>query len=320
MRLTNRLRRVGSIALAAALVTGGAGAPPDRPAIAYPAPDRLPAVTVATLQLRYGVTEQSVQEALAVARAAGDQRRGDTLARLLDRQLLEFDARGNGRAVEVLGDLATADRIAVLVPGSHTTLDTFDRNRGPGGGARALREQITAIDPAAQVATVAWLGYDAPQGLSPRGLTDGLARAGATALRDTIDTLREVNPTAPISLLCHSYGSVVCGHAAADLPVAELVLYGSPGVCAGSAADLATPARVWAGRASNDWIRHVPFVRVAGIGFGTDPVSPEFGALVFPAGDGGHGDYHQPGSVSLRNLAQIVLGQPVPADSTLGAQ
>ena len=36
------------------------------------------------------------------------------------RQFLTFDPRGNGRIVEVFGDLVAADRIAVLVPGVAT--------------------------------------------------------------------------------------------------------------------------------------------------------------------------------------------------------
>lgn len=291
------------------LAAGLVGSPPVRPVVAYPAPDRFPAATATTVDDRYRATEQAVREALAVARQAGDRRRGETLDRLLDRHLLAFDARGDGLAVEVIGDLVQADRIVVMVPGSHTTLDTFDRNRGPGGGARALADQIAAIAPGVRVAIVAWLGYHTPQGLSPRAITDGLARDGASALRTTVARLRRVNAAAPISLLCHSYGSVVCAYAVPGLRIDQLALYGSPGVGAGSVADLQTTAQVWAGRAADDWIRYVPSVRLAGIGFGTDPVSPEFGARVFPAGDGGHGDYHLPGSQSLRQLALISLGQ-----------
>ncbi|MBM0280156.1 alpha/beta hydrolase, partial [Micromonospora tarensis] len=46
------------------------------------------------------------------------------------RRFLLFDRRGDGRAVEVLGDLAGADRIAVLVPGVGSTLADFDRGLG----------------------------------------------------------------------------------------------------------------------------------------------------------------------------------------------
>lgn len=296
----------------AAVATGVLGlamvaSAPASAAVVYPAPQPLPAVTAATLESRYAATQEAVGEALVAARTGQDQRRASTLESLAGRDLLEFDGRGNGRVVEVVGDLAGAERISVIVPGSHTTLDTFDRNRGPGGGARALAEEISATGPEARVAIVAWLGYDTPQGISMRTATDGLARAGAEALRTTVESIRAVNQYAPIGLFCHSYGSVVCAHAAPDLPIADLVVYGSPGVGAGTVDDLATSARVWAGRAADDFIRFVPPLRLVGIGFGTDPVSPTFGALRFPAGDGGHGDYHLRGGEALHSLALIAL-------------
>jgi len=75
------------------------------------------------------------------------------------------------------------------------------------------------------------------------------------------------------------------------------------------AGDLGTSARVWAGRAEGDWMRYVPNVRFAGVGFGADPVSAGFGALRFDAGAGPHSGYLRPGSLALRNLALIALGR-----------
>jgi hypothetical protein len=303
-------RRIGTVTVGAAVLLASVGAQPAD--VGYPAPDPLPAVTAASLDERYAATERQVRQALAVARQAGDQARAGTLEPLQGRRLLEFDPRGNGRIVEVIGDLAGADRIAVLVPGAHTTLDTFDRSRGPGGGARALAAEIDVVvadaDADADVAIVAWLGYDTPQGLGPAGITDRLAQDGTVALRATVEDLRAVNPDAPIALLCHSYGSVVCAHAVGGLPIADVAFYGSPGVGVASADQLDTGALVWAARAAEDWIKFIPNVRLVGIGFGTDPISPGFGARVFPAGGGGHGDYHLPGSESLRSLAMIALG------------
>ena len=70
-----------------------------------------------------------------------------------------------------------------------------------------------------------------------------------------------------------------------------------------------------AGRGSGDWIRLVPHVQVLGLGFGSDPVSAGFGARVFAAGAGGHSDYLDPGSVPLRNLTEIALGDPAAVTS-----
>lgn len=304
-----RRTRTAALALSTAFSVGLAGSMPDDRAVAYPAPARLAPVAADTVASRYAANQRAVRDALTVARRQADRPRAAALESLLGRDLLTFDARGNGRVVEVVGDLARADRIAVVVPGSHTTLDTFHRTRGPGGGARALAAEIGDADPSARVATVGWLGYDTPQGLSLRGVTDTLADSGAAALRATVTGLRRVNPEAAVSLLCHSYGSVVCAYAASDeLPLADLALYGSPGVGVRTVDELATSARVWSGRADGDWIRFVPFARVAGVGFGPDPAAPGFGARSFPAGDGAHGDYHLRGGEALRSLALIALG------------
>ncbi len=223
--------------------------------------------------------------------------------------------RGRGdRIVEVYGaDLATARHVAIIVPGADTTAATFETHGGkpysaPGGGARALVAEARRLDPAARLAVVAWLGYDTPRTLSLRAATDGAAVAGAPELRRTVAAVRSATG-APISLLCHSYGSVLCAKALPGLPVADVAVFGSPGLGVARAAELRSPARLWAGRARGDWVRFVPSVRIGPLGFGADPTAPAFGARVFAAGSGGHGDYLKPGGVALRNLALIALGR-----------
>ena len=105
-------------------------------------------------------------------------------------------------------------------------------------------------------------------------------------------------------------GSVVCGLAAPHLPVTDIAVFGSPGMDASSVASLHTTARVWAGRESGDSIKYVPHIQLFGLGFGADPMSPGFGARIFATGTSGHSGYLDPGSVSLRNLASIALGDP----------
>ena len=131
---------------------------------------------------------------------------------------------------------------------------------------------------------------------------------GAHALRPLVDALAQHDDQ--VALLCHSYGSVVCGLAAPHLPVTDIAVFGSPGMDASSVASLDTTARVWAGRESDDPIRYVPHIQLLGLGFGADPMSPGFGARIFATGDGGHSGYLDPGTVSLRNLAYIALGDP----------
>jgi hypothetical protein len=205
--------------------------------------------------------------------------------------------------------------VAVLVPGSDTTLSSFF-SRGtasPGSGAAALAAEASHLQPGARLAVIAWLGYPAPAMLSTAILTSDDAEAGARALRPLVTALARHGDQ--VALLCHSYGSVVCGLAAPGLPVSDIAVFGSPGMDASSVAALDTKARVWAGRGGDDLIRFVPHVQFLGIGFGADPVSPGFGARVFAAGPGGHSDYLRPDSVSLRNLAEIALGAPAAVTS-----
>ncbi|WP_131741702.1 alpha/beta hydrolase [Actinomadura roseirufa] len=290
----------------------------------YAPPAPVPSMTPTTLDARYAAERRSIEQALRTARRVGDRGRQRAFGAFLrpGRHFLYFDARRRGEAVEVVGDLAGAERIAVLVPGADTTLTTFDERPGrpwsaPGGGARAVYAQAASLSPRPGLAVVAWLGYAAPKTLSGDVLTDERAAQGAVLLRRFIAGVHAASPGARIGLLCHSYGSVVCGRAARGGPgaaawrtVTDIALFGSPGTTAWSAAGFGPTARVWAGRGSGDWMEDVPHVRILGIGLGPDPVSRGFGARVFDAGASGHGDYLAPGSASLRNLTGIALGDP----------
>src|SRR5262249_45546737 len=113
------------------------------------------------------------------------------------RHFLLYDAAGDGRAIEVVGDLAHARRIVVLVPGSDTTLADFDRGYG-GVERRAPAVQARAVyaaigDPS--VAVIAWLGYDPPEGLGKAAIREDRAAAGAAALTRFLDGLAVTNPS-----------------------------------------------------------------------------------------------------------------------------
>jgi hypothetical protein len=260
--------------------------------------------------VRYRASAQEIASAARTASQAGNTQLASALRILGTRQVLFFSPQGQGLAGVVIGDLATATRVAILVPGSDTTLSTFF-SRGPaspGGGAVALADEARRLQPGARLAVIAWLGYQAPATLSTQVATSGDAEAGALALRPLVGALARHGDQ--VALLCHSYGSVVCGLAAPRLPATDIAVFGSPGMDASSVATLGARARVWAGRGSGDWIRFVPHVRLLGLGFGSDPVSPGFGARIFAAGASGHSGYLRPGSVSLRSLAEIALGDP----------
>ncbi|GAA0287887.1 alpha/beta hydrolase [Streptomyces polychromogenes] len=227
------------------------------------------------------------------------------------RRILAFDPRGRGQVAEVFGDLERAAHVAVVVPGSDNDAETHDAPRapatGPAGMARAL--WAAAGGAGGDTAVVAWTGYTTPVGVGLDAAGGRLAEAGAVRLARFTAGLDAVGTPDPV-LLCHSYGSVVCGLAARHTDARDLVVLGSPGTRAATAAGLGTKARVWAARGPSDWIADVPNVEVAGLGHGADPTSPAFGARRVPASDVvGHTGYFRPGTRSLAALAAIVRGE-----------
>ncbi len=231
-------------------------------------------------------------------------------------RLLTLDLTGAGRVAIGLGDVDRARHLAVLVPGMGS-----GAVRGIGvtvERAEQLRVQ-SGRETAEPTAVVAWVGYAAP-GLREVPFATR-ARAGGRLLAadlTAVDAARAADGGDPahVTVVGHSYGSTVAGaatrvrHHLAD----DLVLLGSPGVLAGSAADLGLPAgRVYVGEA--------PLDPVADLGaFGPDPGDRGFGATRMRAdpGPGGswldrlsggnHSRYLEPGSESLRNVARVVAG------------
>jgi hypothetical protein len=315
---TRKWRRTFLAALLTTALTAPLSAATTRPQIPAPAPATLPPITATslqkTLQKTYAANRANATRAADMAASHGDTHRAaaDRTLAAPTRHLLTFDGRGAGQATEVLGDLAHARHIAVLVPGSDTSLDTYARFHK---AAAALYADLThRASRGTRTAVIAWLGYETPATVSTTVTSTTRAKEAAPDLRAFVRQLRTATPPRThISLLCHSYGSVVCGRAAPGLDADDIALVGSPGTGANSVTALHTNARIWAARGSGDWVRHVPHISVdlfgTTVGFGTDPVSRPFGARVFDAADADHSGYFTPGSASLANLARITLGE-----------
>ncbi|CAL9317973.1 alpha/beta hydrolase [Streptomyces sp. SudanB52_2052] len=280
----------------------------------------------APVELRYRANRIALAKAREVERErmhdqrltpAGQHEAGRRLHRFEDlmekgRHILAFDPEGSGRVAEVFGDLGAADRVSVVVPGVDTDLLTFQRTHrkysAPAGMAESLYAAERQASPSTRTAVIAWADYTAPSGLGIDSATAMRAEEGAMRLNALV---RALPGGAPVSLFCHSYGSVVCGVAAHSLPgrVSDIAVAGSPGMRVEKAAQLHTSARVWAMRDADDWIQDVPYLEVGGLGHGADPVSAGFGARVLSAqGAKGHAGYFEPGTASLMNFAEIGVG------------
>jgi hypothetical protein len=232
---------------------------------------------------------------------------------------------GDGRVAVAIGDLDTADDVAVMTPGINTdmsdTTSYTDRMMN-------LYESTRYNGDGSSVATMFWLGYDAPHGPTDLAtLTEGRAEEGGRNLADAIDGLRASRPDDPAHLTAigHSYGSTTTAYGthgdACD--VDEVVLIGSPGAGPADHADDLGPGQghVYVGRDSRDFVAVLGdegWVGKGGIGLGTDPSSEDFDATRFEAEDidrswhrntgDAHSSYLDNDTESLYNIGRIVDG------------
>ncbi|WP_432478815.1 alpha/beta hydrolase [Nocardioides sp. GXQ0305] len=243
--------------------------------------------------------------------------------RPVEAHLLAYDPRafgGDGRVVVAAGDPASAGDVAVLVPGLGA-----DATDAPTHARRALDLHLAArqADPADGNATVAWIGYDAPDGIGV--LSEQMAEEGGGLLGDAVDDLRAGRHGDPahLTVVGHSYGATTVSLAATGpggLDADDVVLAGSPGAGdAGSAADLGVrPGHVWVLRYSLD---PVAALGSGGpVGLGEDPALDTWGATRLRAETGhpgpgpgwpvgAHASYFVPGGEGLGNLARVVASQ-----------
>ncbi|GAA0961917.1 alpha/beta hydrolase [Actinocorallia libanotica] len=222
----------------------------------------------------------------------------------------------DGRVIIAIGDPDKTRHTGIYVPGTTAQLDNID-----GDLDRAVnlwtRGQKYAPD---SVSTVMWLGYDAPDGIIADAPRNIYAESGAPKLRGFAEGLRAAREgkVAHLTVIGHSYGSVVVGEAArgGGLPVDDIVVAGSPGMHVGQAEELGIgKEHVWAQAAEGD-----PVPAMGRLGHGrsareypvpTLPLVPSdggFGGRVLATDTNGHSDYWNAGSQSLDNQVKVVTG------------
>ncbi len=242
------------------------------------------------------------QRAMATAVAAVIER-AETGGRPV--QLLQFQPAENLVALS-LGDVDTAEAIAVLVPGIRTT--PADDLGNMVDDAADVSAAARAAAPGTAVAAVAWLGYRTP-GLLGAPFRRAAERA-APALDRALDGLAATRaaPGAPprprTTVLAHSYGTLVTGRAAREpgrLAADAVVLLGSPGVEAWTA-DALEAAEVYGAWSPADPV-------AVSAGFGSGPTDPWFGDTELPTDlTQGHTEYYDPDRPTLAALGEVVAG------------
>ncbi|MFJ7247395.1 alpha/beta hydrolase [Kitasatospora sp. NPDC098652] len=252
--------------------------------------------------------------------------------------LLGIGDQGQGRAIVSWGDPDKARNVSSLVPGLNSTM------AGVGGGDAMTAKRIydSAVSSAGKnetpsVASVFWLGYDAPQLDGDSVTAKDRAVAGGADYNKFLAGLRATHEGAPAHMTAqgHSYGSLVVGQATqhpGGLAADDIILVGSPGVGVDKASQLGVGAdHVYVGAAKNDPVANAPSPgMIGGWGafiyeemnhtgkqswFGADPASGDFGGQRFSVADGtitdSHDNYfgkHGAGGDSLPNIGKIVSG------------
>lgn len=242
-----------------------------------------------------------------------------------DRQLLLLDVSGHDepRAAIAVGDVDTADHVSVFTPGFTTTV---------AGSLSGYTEDMLGVQQAAQrlldqsplagetAASVAWLGYDAPQWDSVVSsdqsvATDAAARAGGADLARFIDGVGASRDSDPhLTALGHSYGSTTTGYALQQATgVDDAVLFGSPGSGTGDVDDLRVPP----GHTAVLEARQDAVADLGSFGGDTNQLDgtvglsarEETGPTGMPLRESvGHSDYLAPGTTSQHNIAATVAG------------
>jgi hypothetical protein len=212
----------------------------------------------------------------------------------LDIRLLGYDPAA-GHLIAAFGDPVTATNVAVYVPGAGTTIAT--------SGDELARARLLRAEAGPGTCVIMWLGYRAPT--LAEAVSESAARAAAEPLRRFQAALVAAHdgPIQQLTLIGHSYGSVVIGVAERDgtLLADDLVALGSPGMGVRSASALRDPTQVWHSTATNDPIRLAPAPIL-----GVDPESPWFGGNPIASAPYGHSGYLRPGNPALATLAALV--------------
>ena len=217
-------------------------------------------------------------------------------------RVLAFDPRafgGDGRAVVSVGtDPHRAASVSWHVPGLTTNIESLHTNLD---NALNHLESTLRENPELAAASIAWIGYDAPDGFpqSLRVLGHGLARAGGEILHADIAAFNAARDATAGDgshftdnhVFGHSYGSTTTSYGGRDGRLGgearTITLLGSPG--AGphrTAADFNVGDQVFVASSSRDPVTGFgarsrgwfPWPGRAGWGLGVDPAMDVFGA------------------------------------------
>ncbi|ATL68170.1 hypothetical protein CRH09_20250 [Nocardia terpenica] len=230
-----------------------------------------------------------------------------------------------GRAAIALRNPDTAQNVVTYVPGTGSKTTEIS---GGVDRAESMRRAAEQWDPSKKTSVVTWYGYSAPQSI-PDATGTAYADNAAGRLDNFQEGLRVTHdgPRATDTVIGHSYGTTVVGHAASHghtLDADKVILVASPGIGVDNPSQLSlngiAPGDVhnhlYSTTAQYDPIRLTPnFV------LGSQPVdTPGFGTSFHSGGPAGpwyqlgwnsadHSGYWDNNNPALDNMAKIITGK-----------
>ena len=263
-----------------------------------------PALRALRESVRHNTAEARAD--LDTAYAVGDDSKAALLRALVEcpgELVLYHPARDHYGVM--FGDLATAEHIAVVVPGVGRDLNLV-------ADWLPWAENLAAATVGSVV--VLWKGYDDPPDIAEAALElvvdDRRADSGAARLAAFVAGL-PAWPGQTVTVIAHSFGSLVAGEALANhgMVCRDVVVLGSPGLGVETLDELHM-------RAGHFFTEKAPGDMVAGLGaIGEDPASIAFGATRLATNVDGsplveeHSSYFTRRSAALQNMANVVMGR-----------
>lgn len=240
--------------------------------------------------------------------------------------LLGISDDNAGQAIMAIGNPDEAANVATYVPGTFSGLD------GIGTDINRSDQMLRAAERAGSDSTsvITWAGYDAPQSILPDAGSESFANNGAPRLdrfQDDLAAAHNPDQNMNSTVIGHSYGTTVVGHAARDLGLAtdNVVFVASPGVGVEHTQQLhldgvpqnQVSSHIYATAAPTDPIPivtniHNPLADAIDP-LGPDPAQKRFGGHVFESNATdprtSHSDYWNENSKSLKGMREIIAGK-----------
>jgi hypothetical protein len=168
---------------------------------------------------------------------------------------------------------------------------------------------------------ITWVGYEAPQSIVPEAGQDKFADNGKGALHQFQDGLRSTRecPESHNTVVGHSYGTVLIGHAARDgqLTADDAVFVASPGVGVSNVKDLHLKGVDNVAEHVHSTTAQYDPIKLAGGPHGPPPTqfTNAFESAPGPASALGwnqavHSMYWDTGNPALANMGNIIAGKP----------